>query len=200
MQFMKKRCTDVDRRLWTLAVPNIVSNLSTPLLGLVDTAIIGHLPSGKYLAAVAMGTAIFNLIYFVFMFLRMGTTGLAAQAKGKVATRAFPSCQHSAYIRGRRERREGDRRHRGARGARRCRMRHAPALGAGRDLPSCIRAQLRRHLLLHAARRERRGEAGGGGVLPRPRLGGTGRTRQLRCQWLAARDAAQHGGHAAPGS
>jgi MATE family multidrug resistance protein len=75
--------TPADRKTWALAIPNIISNISTPLLGLVDTAIIGHLPDGgDYLAAMAIGTAIFNLAYNVFVFLRMGTTGLVAQAKG----------------------------------------------------------------------------------------------------------------------
>lgn len=60
----------------------IVSNISTPLLGLVDTAVIGHLESAQYLAAVALGGIVFNFIYWGFGFLRMSTTGLCAQALG----------------------------------------------------------------------------------------------------------------------
>ncbi len=65
-----------------LAGPIIVSNLSVPLLGAVDTAVMGHLPDAAYLGAVAIGALIFNFIYWGFGFLRMGTTGFAAQAYG----------------------------------------------------------------------------------------------------------------------
>lgn len=61
----------------------IVSNISTPLLGLVDTAVMGHLDSPQFLGAVALGGLIFSFIYWGFGFLRMGTTGLTAQAFGK---------------------------------------------------------------------------------------------------------------------
>ena len=61
----------------------ILSNLAQPLLSLVDTAILGHLDSPKYLAAVAIGSAILMFIYLSFGFLRMGTTGLVAQSVGK---------------------------------------------------------------------------------------------------------------------
>ena len=61
----------------------ILSNLSTPLLGLVDTAVMGHLDSARYLGAVALGGVLFSFIYWGFGFLRMGTTGLAAQAFGR---------------------------------------------------------------------------------------------------------------------
>ena len=70
------------RRVWRLAAPIILSNLSVPLLGAVDTAVVGHLPEPYYLGAVAVGALIFTFIYWGFGFLRMGTTGLTAQAWG----------------------------------------------------------------------------------------------------------------------
>ncbi|MGH6896380.1 MAG: MATE family efflux transporter [Geminicoccaceae bacterium] len=68
---------------WRLAWPLILSNLTVPLLGIVDTAVVGHLPQPHYLGAVAIGALVFNVLYFVFGFLRMGTTGLTAQAFGR---------------------------------------------------------------------------------------------------------------------
>jgi MATE family multidrug resistance protein len=70
------------RDSWRLAWPLILSNLSVPLLGVVDTAVVGHLPSPHYLGAVALGATLMSVLYFVFGFLRMGTTALAAQAFG----------------------------------------------------------------------------------------------------------------------
>jgi MATE family, multidrug efflux pump len=70
------------RRVWRLAGPIILSNLSVPLLGAVDTAVVGHLPDAAYVGAVAVGATIFNFLYWGFGFLRMGTTGFAAQAYG----------------------------------------------------------------------------------------------------------------------
>ncbi len=67
----------------SLAVPMIISNISTPLLGLVDTAVMGHLDSPQFLGAVALGGLIFSFVYWGFGFLRMGTTGLTAQAFGE---------------------------------------------------------------------------------------------------------------------
>lgn len=71
-----------NRRIWRLAAPVILSNLSVPMLGAVDTAVMGHLPDPAYLGGVAVGGLIFSYIYWGFGFLRMGTTGLAAQAFG----------------------------------------------------------------------------------------------------------------------
>ncbi|MBP5644853.1 MAG: MATE family efflux transporter [Bacteroidales bacterium] len=71
----------MNKRILGLAIPNIVTNITVPLLGMVDTAIMGHL-SAAHLAAIAIGTQIFNLIYWNFGFLRMGTSGLTAQAYG----------------------------------------------------------------------------------------------------------------------
>jgi len=67
----------------TLATPMILSGLSVPLLGAVDTAVMGHLESEHYLAAVAIGAIVFSFIYMGMNFLRMGTTGQIAQAFGK---------------------------------------------------------------------------------------------------------------------
>ncbi|KEA62462.1 DNA-damage-inducible protein F [Marinobacterium lacunae] len=71
------------RNIWALAWPMMLSNITVPLLGLVDTAVIGHLPSPHYLGAVAVGGMIFSILYWAFGFLRMGTTGLVAQASGR---------------------------------------------------------------------------------------------------------------------
>ncbi|MGY8994420.1 MAG: MATE family efflux transporter, partial [Rhodospirillales bacterium] len=71
-----------NHRVWRLAGPIMISNVSVPLLGAVDTAVVGHLPGPEYIGAVAIGAIIFNLLYWGFGFLRMGTTGLVAQALG----------------------------------------------------------------------------------------------------------------------
>ena len=65
-----------------IAWPIILSNLSTPLLGLVDTAVIGNLGNPALIGAIAVGAMIFSFIYWGFGFLRMGTTGLIAQSRG----------------------------------------------------------------------------------------------------------------------
>jgi MATE family multidrug resistance protein len=70
------------RESWRLAWPLILSNLSVPMLGVVDTAVVGHLPSPRYLGAVALGAVATSVLYFLLGFLRMGTTALAAQAFG----------------------------------------------------------------------------------------------------------------------
>lgn len=70
------------RRIWNLSWPTILSNLTVPLLGAVDTAVMGHLPDAAYVGAVAVGAMIFSFVYWGFGFLRMGTVGFAAQAKG----------------------------------------------------------------------------------------------------------------------
>ncbi|WP_208022414.1 MATE family efflux transporter [Pseudomaricurvus hydrocarbonicus] len=61
----------------------ILSNISVPLLGLVDTAILGHLPSPVYLSAVALGASLLSIVFWAMGFLRMGTTSLAARAQGQ---------------------------------------------------------------------------------------------------------------------
>ncbi len=71
-----------NRDMWRIAAPMILSNISIPLLGMVDTGVMGHLDSSTYLGAVAIGGAIFTFLYLGMNFLRMGTTGIAAQAYG----------------------------------------------------------------------------------------------------------------------
>ena len=71
-----------DRQVWRIAAPMILSNVSVPLLGMVDTGVTGHLESSIYLGAVAIGATIFSILYTGMNFLRMGTTGIAAQRFG----------------------------------------------------------------------------------------------------------------------
>lgn len=73
----------MNRRILKLAIPNIISNISVPLLSAVDTAVVGHLNHVYFLGAIAVGSMIFNFLYWGFGFLRMGTTGLTAQAFGE---------------------------------------------------------------------------------------------------------------------
>lgn len=73
----------MNRKVLNLAIPNIISNLSVPLIGVVDTALIGHLEETYYLGAIAVGGMIFNFIFWGFGFLRMGTTGITAQTFGE---------------------------------------------------------------------------------------------------------------------
>ncbi len=68
--------------MWRIAAPMILSNVSVPLLGMVDTGVTGHLESPAYLGAVAIGGTIFTMLYMGMNFLRMGTTGIAAQSYG----------------------------------------------------------------------------------------------------------------------
>lgn len=70
------------REILQIAVPAIVANIVTPLLALADVMITGHIGQGVYLAAIALGGTVFNIFYWIFNFLRMGTTGLTAQAYG----------------------------------------------------------------------------------------------------------------------
>lgn len=73
----------MNRDILRLAIPNIVSNITVPLLGLVDLALMGHLNSEVYIGAIALGGVIFNFIYWGFGFLRMSTSGFTAQAFGE---------------------------------------------------------------------------------------------------------------------
>lgn len=75
----------IHREIFSLAVPAIVSNITTPLLGLVDTAITGHMGGAAYVGAIAVGAGMFSLAYWPMAFLRMGTSGLTAQAYGAKA-------------------------------------------------------------------------------------------------------------------
>ncbi len=75
-----------DRAVWRIALPMIVSNISVPALGIVDTAVVGHLEGPEYLGAVAVGASIISLLFMSLNFLRMGTTGIAAQHFGRQDT------------------------------------------------------------------------------------------------------------------
>lgn len=72
----------MNKNILSLAIPNIITNITVPLLGMVDLAIVGRLGSEQYIGAIAIGTMIFNLMYWNFGFLRMGTSGFTAQAYG----------------------------------------------------------------------------------------------------------------------
>ena len=71
-----------DKQILQIALPSIVSNITVPLLGLVDVAITGHLGAAAFIGAIAVGGMLFNIIYWMFAFLRMGTSGMTAQALG----------------------------------------------------------------------------------------------------------------------
>lgn len=77
------RHTPTQRKVWALAAPMILSNLSVPMVALVDTAVVGHLPHAHQLAAVAVGSSLYTLLTWAMGFLRMGSTGFAAQAAGR---------------------------------------------------------------------------------------------------------------------
>jgi len=72
----------VNREILKLAIPNIISNITIPLLGLVDMMLMGHLSSPVYIGAIALGGTIFSVLYSFFSFLRAGTTGFTAQSYG----------------------------------------------------------------------------------------------------------------------
>ncbi len=72
----------INREILSFAIPSIVTNITTPLLALMDVAIVGHMGNAAYIAAISVGGTIFNMIYWLFGFLRMGTSGLSAQAHG----------------------------------------------------------------------------------------------------------------------
>ena len=73
----------MNRRILQLALPSIVSNIVVPLLGLMDLTIAGHLGATAFIGAIAIGAMMFNLTYWNFGFLRMGTSGMTAQAFGR---------------------------------------------------------------------------------------------------------------------
>lgn len=72
----------MNRSILKLAIPNIISNITIPLLGLIDMILMGHLGSSTYIGAIALGGTIFSVLYSFFSFLRAGTTGFTAQALG----------------------------------------------------------------------------------------------------------------------
>ena len=71
------------RRLWSVSWPVIVANITFPLVGAADTAMMGRLEDASFVGGVALGSLVFNFIYFGLGFLRMCTTGLVAQAHGR---------------------------------------------------------------------------------------------------------------------
>lgn len=75
--------TKLDQKIWAIAWPMMISSMSIPLLGLVDTALLGHLSSPRYLGAVAIGANFIGLLFWSFGFLRMGTTSLVSRSKGQ---------------------------------------------------------------------------------------------------------------------
>jgi MATE family multidrug resistance protein len=74
----------VNKEILRLAIPNVLTNITIPLLGMVDVYLMGHLESIHYLGGVALGSALFNFLYWAFAFLRMSISGLAAQSYGRV--------------------------------------------------------------------------------------------------------------------
>ena len=73
------------RHIWRLAWPIIISNVTVPLVGAVDVAMMGRLDDPAFIGGVGLGMMLFNAIYFGMGFLRMGTTGLVAQSQGRDA-------------------------------------------------------------------------------------------------------------------
>lgn len=71
-----------DKQILRIALPSIVSNITVPLLGLIDVTITGHMGGAAFVGAIAVGGMLFNIIYWLFVFLRMGTSGMTAQAFG----------------------------------------------------------------------------------------------------------------------
>lgn len=76
----------IHREILRLAVPSILANITIPLVGLVDTAIVGHISDASAIGGIAIGTMLFDLLYWNFGFLRIGTSGLTAQAYGREKT------------------------------------------------------------------------------------------------------------------
>ena len=77
------RLDDKNKEILRLALPSIVSNITVPLLGLVDLMVVGHICNEAYISAIAVGTMIFNVMYWLLGFLRMGTSGMTSQAFGR---------------------------------------------------------------------------------------------------------------------
>ena len=81
---------NIHREILRLAVPSILANITIPLVGLVDTAIVGHISDASAIGGIAIGTMLFDLLYWNFGFLRVGTSGLTAQAYGREKTHPDP--------------------------------------------------------------------------------------------------------------
>ncbi len=86
------------REILSVAVPVMISNASTPLIGIVDTGVVGQIPDPVYIGAVAVGSLVFTFVFWAFGFLRMGTTGLTAQALGARDTDEISACLGRALL------------------------------------------------------------------------------------------------------
>ena len=73
----------LNSQILRLAIPSIMANITIPLVGIVDTAIVGHIANATYIGGIAIGTMLFDLLYWNFGFLRVGTSGMTAQAYGR---------------------------------------------------------------------------------------------------------------------
>ena len=73
----------LNTQILRLAIPSILANITIPLVGMVDTAIVGHIANATYIGGIAIGTMLFDLLYWNFGFLRVGTSGMTAQAYGR---------------------------------------------------------------------------------------------------------------------
>jgi MATE family multidrug resistance protein len=73
----------MNRKILDLAIPNIISSISVPLIGIVDMALMGRMSSPDYIGGVALGSLILNFIYWGFGFLRFGTSGFTSQSLGR---------------------------------------------------------------------------------------------------------------------
>lgn len=85
----------LNKQILQLAVPSILANITIPLVGLVDTAIVGHISNAAAIGGIAIGTMLFDLLYWNFGFLRVGTSGMTAQAYGRECQMADVRCQMS---------------------------------------------------------------------------------------------------------
>ena len=94
----KRGKTLTHRAVLAIALPVMISNLSTPLIGIVDTGVVGQIPDPAYIGAVALGSLVFTFLFWAFGFLRMGTTGLTAQALGAEDTEEVVACLGRALI------------------------------------------------------------------------------------------------------
>ena len=74
---------NTNKEVLRLAIPSILANITIPLVGLVDTAIVGHISDAHAIGGIAIGTMLFDLLYWNFGFLRVGTSGMTAQAYGR---------------------------------------------------------------------------------------------------------------------
>ncbi|MEE0861154.1 MAG: MATE family efflux transporter, partial [Paludibacteraceae bacterium] len=85
----------LNKQIVRLAVPSILANITIPLVGLVDTAIVGHISNAAAIGGIAIGTMLFDLLYWNFGFLRVGTSGMTAQAYGRECQMLDVRCQMS---------------------------------------------------------------------------------------------------------